>query len=122
MFYFIERTLYHTIYDSLKSVTITIFSKSSLYRSLVYILYNCFKTTTSVPHSYLLFDLTASTLDALRLDTNIFQDKTMHTYARIKDIRQFMSLVMKISNIKHHPQELQFIFNWKNKTYKYLVQ
>jgi hypothetical protein len=45
-----------------------------------------FDQVTSKPHTYLLFDLTQSTHDALRIRTNIFPDETMHVYAKVKDV------------------------------------
>jgi len=43
-----------------------------------------FEKATIKPHSYLLFDLTQQTHDALRLRTNIFPDETMHVYAHVR--------------------------------------
>ena len=47
-----------------------------------------FEQVTRKPHSYLLFDLTQSTHDALRIRTNIFPDETMHVYAHVKDMNE----------------------------------
>ena len=47
-----------------------------------------FENATSEPHSYLLFDLTQSTPDSLRLRTNIFPDETIHIYAHVKDMNK----------------------------------
>lgn len=45
-----------------------------------------FEKATEKPHSYLMFDLTQQTPDALRIRTNIFPDETMHVYAHVKDM------------------------------------
>ena len=51
-----------------------------------------FEKATLKPHSYLLFDLTQQTHDALRIRTNIFPDETMHVYAHVKDINTPITL------------------------------
>ena len=51
-----------------------------------------FEEATRKPHSYLLFDLTQSTHDALRIRTNIFPDETMHVYAHVKDMNEPISI------------------------------
>jgi adenylate kinase family enzyme len=51
-----------------------------------------FEEVTRKPHSYLLFDLTQSTHDALRIRTNIFPDETMHVYAHVKDTNEAISV------------------------------
>jgi GTPase SAR1 family protein len=45
-----------------------------------------FEKATAKPHTYLLFDLTQSTPDALRIRTNIFPNETMYVYAHVKDM------------------------------------
>lgn len=47
-----------------------------------------FEQATVNPHSYLLFDLTQSIPEALRIRTNIFPDETMHIYAHVKDLHK----------------------------------
>lgn len=59
-----------------------------------------FENATAEPHSYLLFDLTQSTPDALRLRTNIFPDETMNIYAHVKDMNKPIQ-VSWYQHVKH---------------------
>jgi len=59
-----------------------------------------FENATAEPHSYLLFDLTQSTPDALRLRTNIFPDETLNIYAHVNDMNKPIQ-VSWYQHVKH---------------------
>jgi len=59
-----------------------------------------FQNATAEPHSYLLFDLTQSSQDALRIRTNIFPDETLHIYAHVKDTNKPIQVTCH-QNVKH---------------------